>query len=202
MITKVQDKTLTGELGAARGLRLSSLERAMLRWAVVDPDDKLLDANAGAGMMTEYLRRNVQCEVCGVSDNMEQVRYARSLLQSCDIIYAPAGDIPWREDSFDTVMMRLNTEEPEMLARMFSEAHRVLRPGGQLIIGAVCFPAWMNAAADVFSSEDKQRLSCSKLKKALAEQKLIDTNWQRTGISSGVMIAWKAKDDARQLLDD
>ena len=35
MITKVQDKTLTGELGAARGLRLSSLERAMLRWAVI-----------------------------------------------------------------------------------------------------------------------------------------------------------------------
>ena len=200
MITKAQDGTLISKLGAAKEPRLSSLERAMLRWAIVDRDDKLLDANAGAGMMTEYLRSNMHCEVCGVSDNMEHVRYARSLLQNCDIVYAPAGDIPWREDSFDTVMMRINAEEPELLSRMFSEAHRVLKPGGQLIIGAACFPAWMNAAADVFSSEDKQRLNCKKLKKTLLEQKLMDPTWQRTGLGSGVMIAWKAKPDLREML--
>lgn len=202
MITKVQDKTLTGEIAKAKKLQLTSLEKAMLRWAVVDPEDKLLDANAGAGMMTEYLRQNMQCEVCGVSDNMEHVRYARSILQSCDIIYAPAGDIPWREDSFDTVMMRINAEEPEVLARMFAEAHRVLKPGGQLIIGAVCFPAWVNTAADLFSSEDRQRLNSTKLKRVLEEQKLADCSWQRTGLGCGVMIAWKSMMDPRKKLDD
>lgn len=200
MITKVQDKTLTGGIAKAKKLKLTSQEKAMLKWAVIDPDDKLLDANAGAGMMTEYLRSNMHCEICGVSDNMEHVRYARSLLQNCDIVYAPAGDIPWREDSFDTVMMRINAEEPELLSRMFSEAHRVLKPGGQLIIGAACFPAWMNAVADVFSSEDKQRMNCRKLKKTLLEQKLMDPTWQRTGLGSGVMIAWKAKPDLLEML--
>lgn len=194
MITKVQDKTLTGEIAKAKHLKLSSLEKAMLRWAVVDPDDKLLDANAGAGMMTEYLRRNMQCEICGVSDHMEHVRYARSLMKNCDIVYAPAGDIPWREDSFDTVLMRVGHEEPELLGRMFSEAHRVLKPGGQLIIGAACAPAWLNKAADWFSSEEKQRLSAKVLKQALASEKLTDCSWSRTGFSSGVMIAWKQKE--------
>jgi len=200
MITKVQDKTLTGEIAKAKKLQLTSLEKAMLRWAVVDPEDKLLDANAGAGMMTEYLRRTMQCEICGVSDQMEQVRYARSLMKNCDIVYAPAGDIPWREDSFDTVLMRVGHEEPELLGRMFSEAYRVLRPGGQLIVGAVCAPAWLNTVADWFSSEDRQRLSVNMLRQALASEKLTDFCWSRTGLSCGVMIAWKQKE--RKTLDE
>ena len=200
MITKVQGKTLAGELAVSREPKLTALERAMLKWAVVDPDDKLLDANVGAGMMAEYLRRNMQCEVCGVSDNMDHVRYARSRLQTCDIIYAPAGDIPWREDSFDTVLMRLNAEEPEMLHRVFGEAHRVLKPGGQLILGAACCPRWLNAIAELFSTDDKQRLQSKNLRSILEESKFEAVSWERTGLSTGVMIAWKHKQDAREAL--
>lgn len=202
MITKVQGKTLAGELAASQEPKLTALERAMLKWAVVDPDDKLLDANVGAGMMAEYLRRNMQCEVCGVSDHMDHVRYARSRLQTCDIVYAPAGDIPWREDSFDTVLMRLGGEEPEMLHRMFSEAHRVLKPGGQIILGASCYPVWLNAIAELFSSEDKQRLQSKKLQLILEENRFESVSWERTGLSCGVMIAWKHKKDAREALKD
>ncbi len=202
MITKVQSKTLRGEMAQAQEPKLSAIERAMLKWAVVDPDDRLLDANVGCGMMAEYLRRNMQCEVCGVSDNMEDVRFARSRLQSCDIVYAPAGDIPWREASFDTVLMRLGSEEPEQLPRMLSEAHRVLRPGGQLIVGAACYPTWMNVAANWLSVEERTRTDRYRLEKLLQEEKLVQPSWQRTGLSSGVMIAWKHKADARKLLDE
>ena len=132
---------------------------------------------------------------------MEQVRHARSLMKNCDIVYAPAGDIPWREDSFDTVLMRVGHEEPELLGRMFSEAHRVLKPGGQLIIGAACAPMWLNTVVDWFSSEDRQRLSVNALRQALAGEKLMDFSWSRTGLSSGVMIAWKQKEQVK-LLDD
>ena len=88
MITRMQGKTLGSRAFPTRDARLSALEKAMLRWIVVDPDDKLLDTSIGSGMMAEYLRRNMQCEVCGVSDNMESVREARSRLQNCDIVYA------------------------------------------------------------------------------------------------------------------
>ena len=197
MITKVQGKTLAGELAVSREPKLTALERAMLKWAVVDPDDKLLDANVGAGMMAEYLRRNMQCEVCGVSDNMDHVRYARSRLQTCDIIYAPAGDIPWREDSFDTVLMRLNAEEPEMLHRMFGEAHRVLKPGGQLILGL------RSQLPSVLMGEDAsgERRSVRKetVLRLLEKQRYHDLFWQRTGITNGVVIAWKPKPEVDQV---
>ena len=59
MITKVQGKTVSGELSVKACPRLNPLEKAMLRWAVVDPEDRVLDACVGRGLMAEYLRRNL-----------------------------------------------------------------------------------------------------------------------------------------------
>lgn len=202
MITRMQSKTLRRTVPVSTEAKLSALEKSMLRWVVVDPDDRLLDVNIGNGMMAEYLRRNMQCEVCGVSDRMEEVRYARSLLRSCDIVYAPAGDIPWREDAFDTVLMKLDREEEELLERLFEEAKRVLKPGGQLILGASSYPAVMSAVVGLFSdgsAEDRRFF-----RKDFAEQILQDLSyqnitWQRTSFSTGVMVAWKPKPQVDQV---
>ena len=202
MISRAQGKTWTAGVAAGKQQKLSALEKAMLKWAVVDPEDRLLDASISSGMMAEYLRRNMQCEVCGVSDNMENVRAARSRLQNCDIVYSPAGDIPWREDSFDTILMRVSTEEPEQLSRMFAEAHRVLKPGGQLILGAPCYPAWINAVLNWFAAEEKQLLNRCCLERLLRQEKLNNVSWQRTGIGLGVMIAWKPKPSVLEVLED
>lgn len=197
MITRMQSKTLRGTMTTGSEPRLSLLEKAMLRWVVVDPDDKLLDANIGSGKMAEYLRRNMQCEICGVSDNMEHVRYARSLLRSSDIVYAAAGDIPWREDAFDTVLMKLGCEDEELLARMFAEAQRVLKPGGQLILGL------RSQLPSVLMGEDAsgERRSVQKetVLRLLEKQRYHDLFWQRTGITNGVVIAWKPKPEVDQV---
>ena len=44
----------------------------------------------------------------------------RDRLQSCDIVYAPVGDIPWREDAFDTVLMQWKGDA-DSLDRMLGE---------------------------------------------------------------------------------
>ena len=59
MITRMQSRTLRSEAFSCREPRLSQIEKAMLRWIVVDPDDRLLDTSIGSGMMAEYLRRNM-----------------------------------------------------------------------------------------------------------------------------------------------
>ena len=202
MITKMQGKTLAREIVFHKDAGLSALEKAMLRWAVVDPEDRILDANIGSGMMAEYLRRNMQCEVCGVSDDMEHVRYARSRLQTCDIVYAAAGDIPWRDNAFDVVLMKTDGEEPEVLEKMFSEAKRVLRPGGQMILGAVSYPAPLQAAMGLFAdtSVDERRFFNRNLTLEMLDRLSFDAvTWQRTGFATGVLIAWKAKPEAKQV---
>lgn len=196
MISRAQGKALAAEVAVRKQPKLSALEKAMLKWAVVDPDDKLLDANIGAGMMAEYLRRNMQCEVCGVSDNMDHVREARGRLQNCDIVYAAPGDIPWREDAFDTVLMKYGGEETITLSRMLSEAFRVLRPGGQLILGTMCYPAPIKAFAGVLADESLEEhhlFHRAEVAEMLNSLSFENVTWQRTGIMTGVMIAWKRK---------
>ena len=202
MISRVQGKTLAGEIAVKKLPKLSALEKAMLKWAVVDPDDRLLDANIGTGIMAEYLRRNMQCEVCGVSDNMESVRAARSRLQNCDIVYAAPGDIPWREDAFDTVLMKYGGEEDVVFHRMLSEAGRVLRPGGQLILGATCYPAALHALAVVLapdSLEERQPFHRAEVTCMLESCAFERITWQRTGFATGVLIAWKRKPEVDEL---
>ena len=196
MISKAQEKTIASSYAVQKAPKLTSLEKAMLKWVTVDPDDRLLDVNIGNGMMAEYLRRNMLCEVCGVSDCMEHVRMARSRLRSCDIVYASSGDIPWKEDAFDTVVMRLAGEDEEILRRMLCEALRVLRPGGQLILGAACYPAAINAISSLFTDpmEDDRNIFCKKrLIRLLGEARFADVTWQRTGLGSAVLIAWKER---------
>jgi len=194
MITRVQGKTLAGEIAVRKEPKLSAMEKAMLRWAVIDPKDRVLDAKVGSGMMAEYLRRNMQCEVCGVSDQMDHVRSARQRLQSCDIVYAPAGDIPWREEAFDAVLMKITGEETELLGRMLAEAYRVLRPGGQLVLGGNCYPPLIHQAVCMLADErEDMRMPFQKqqTQKLLFEQRFEKITWQRTGVAVGVMIAWK-----------
>lgn len=193
MISKVQGKTISGELSVKAGPHLSALEKAMLRWVVVDPEDRVLDATVGKGLMAEYLRRNMQCEVCGVSADMEDVRAARARLQSCDIVYAPMGDIPWREDAFDTVLMQWKGEA-DALERMLSEVLRVLKPGGQLVLGTACWPAAMNALRRWMAvSAEGTPVNRLELQTRLADLSFEQVSWQRTGLGTGVMTAWKRK---------
>ena len=193
MITKVQGKTVSGELSVKACPRLNALEKAMLRWTVVDPEDRVLDACVGQGLMAEYLRRNMQCEVCGVSADMEDVRAARARLQSCDIVYAPVGDIPWREDAFDTVLMQWKGEA-DALERMLSEVLRVLKPGGQLVLGTACWPAAMNALRRwVAVSAEGTSVNRLELQTRLTDLSFEQVSWQRTGLGTGVMTAWKRK---------
>ena len=143
--------------------------------------------------MAEYLRRNMQCEVCGVSADMEDVRAARARLQSCDIVYAPMGDIPWREDAFDTVLMQWKGEA-DALERMLSEVLRVLKPGGQLVLGTACWPAAMNALRRwVAVSAEGTPVNRLELQIRLTDLSFEQVSWQRTGLGTGVMTAWKRK---------
>ena len=202
MISRAQGKMLAGDAAVKRLPKLTVLEKAMLKWAVVDPDDRLLDADVGNGMMAEYLRRNMQCEVCGVSDNMENVRMARTRLRNCDIVYAAQGDIPWKENAFDTVLMKFGGEEDAVLHRMLCEASRVLRPGGQLILGTMCYPAAVHTIAGMFAdgaAEEHHFFRRSQVTEMLSSCEFENITWQRTGLSTGVMIAWKRKQDVHEL---
>lgn len=192
MITKAGSKTWEGLPSLSVRPRLTAMERSLLKWAMIDRDDKVLDSGLGDGVMVDYLMRNMECEVCGVSDNMELVRRTRSLVQSADLVYAAIGDIPWRDGAFDAVFLRPKRAPKEDCRRQLKEINRVLKDGGQLIMGVESCPAAVKAMLRALGEEDEhESLSRRELTELLNEAGFEYLTWQRSGPLSGVLICWK-----------
>ena len=196
MISKVQSKEFRREAVLAPRPKLDSVERGMLRWVMLDPGDRVLDANARDGLMLEYLYRNMECEICGLSGNMEQVKESRSRLQNADVMYADAQDIPWREDSFDAVMLRKERGGKDRLHRILEEILRVLKPGGQFLLGTAYCPPPLRRFAGIFAQEEEEQTPAwmhgkketLQLMRVAGFQEL---SWQQGDLVSAVAIGWK-----------
>ncbi|HNW85822.1 MAG TPA: class I SAM-dependent methyltransferase [Candidatus Limiplasma sp.] len=199
MITKAQSKRYSRRPPLEKKPRLSALEKGLLRWTMAERGDKVLDAYVvGSGLMLEYLQRNMECEICGVSDDMGSVRQARSRLRNADIVYASREDIPWRENTFDSVYLKMITAPLSETA--MREILRVLKPGGQVLVGFQTIPAPFRQIAAIFRPETDDELHRPKARGQLFSMMknlgLTQLTWQRTDLLHGVGIAWKALDAA------
>ncbi len=196
MITKAQGHKLTHEAIIAVRPKLSAMERGMLTWVVLDPGDKVLDVNSKDGLMLEYLARHMECEICGVSSNMEHVKQVRTRLQNADIMYSGSEDIPWRENTFDAVFMRKAKQEEPVWEKIFQEALRVLKPGGQFLLGVTCYPAPFRQLASLLAPEQREVESAAFQSKqdwlkAVQSAGFQQGTWQQTDITGGLIIGWK-----------
>lgn len=194
MITKAGSRTYEAIAYPSMRPRLSAMERGLLKWAVIDRDDRVLDVGLGNGLMVDYLRRNMECEVCGVSDNMELVRQTRSLVCSADLVYAAPGDIPWRDGAFHSVLMRSRRMEAESFQLQMEEVKRVLKDGGQLVLGIECLPRPLRAVKKLLGdgmSADADAISRRQAEDILAQLGFEHFSWERVSFDCGVLICWK-----------
>lgn len=165
---------------------------------MIDANDSVLDANICEGLMAEYLRRNEICEVCGIHGSMEGVKQARARLHGCDIVYAGAGDIPWPDDTFNVAFMRAEQTERDDIERRLCELHRVLKEGGQLVLG--CASA---IGRIVMSRLDYDAPCCPdmhELSDSLAKLGFTDITRQHAGLMADVLVAWKRKPAAERAI--
>ena len=193
MISKAGSRTYERTQCPPRHPRLSPMERCLLKWAVIDRDDRVLDVGLGNGLMAEYLLRNMECEVCGVADDMELVRSTRGLVRSADLVYAAAGDIPWRDQAFHTVLLRPSRMDGSAMENQLREVHRVLKEGGQLVMGMRNLPAPLQAAMDAMSEAEEEAESVSRrqMKAMLSGLGFEQLSWHPCGVFSGALVAWK-----------
>ena len=198
MITKAQSKRYSRQPSLEHQPRLSSLEKGLLRWTVAERGDKVLDMHVGNGLMLEYLQRNMECEVCGISDEMESVRAARSRLRYADIVYATREDIPWMENSFDSVYLKMDRQR--ISEAVLHEVFRVLKPGGQMLVGFHTIPAPLRLLSSLQHPERDEDILRGKerarILRMMKDQGLTQITWQPAGLLHSVGIGWKAMTDS------
>lgn len=112
--------------------------RAVLEMAALRPGEKVLDIGCGTGYFTLMLAR-AGAEVTGVDRSGAMVAFseekARREGATADFQVADAGSLPFPPESFDLVTgvtALCFADSPE---RVLSEACRVLKPSGRIVIG-------------------------------------------------------------------
>ena len=107
----------------------------------LQPDDVYLDVACGSGV---FLRRraNHVHKIAGIDHTPVGIDLARWLLRdritagTAQIVLGDAVELPWPDGTFTAVSSNcLDCFTPGKPAQTMTEIHRVLRPGGRVVIG-------------------------------------------------------------------
>ncbi len=117
---------------------------------VVEPGGVILETACGTGVSTEYLRRSTGAGISIVATDvsepmLEHARARRSWLEGVSFERADAAALPFEEGSFHAVAQQSGLMFMPDKLEVLREAHRVLRPGGQLV-----FNVWDDLASNPF----------------------------------------------------
>jgi len=105
--------------------------------------DPVLVVGAGTGLVVGLLKDRGY-KVDGIDLDPQMIRIAHEK-RSLDIIQADAGDLPFEQESYRTVIIPSGVvdyaDDQDTVERIFREALRVLEPGGSLFAGFYQMPA-------------------------------------------------------------
>ena len=134
MLTKT---TTLNSYQAALGIkkRLTAPMRACASWAMLEEHDKILDMACGDGALLSNLNDKMRLTLCGLCEQPQQARAVREMLDDADVISGRVDDIPWRDESFDIVLLPTGVKG-EVARRAIEEAFRVLHQGGQFVMAS------------------------------------------------------------------
>ncbi len=124
-------------LGRAKALRQLTIDQAQLR-----SGEAVLDVGCGTGDLTLLAKQRVGAagRVCGIDAGPEMIAVARRKATKAhaeiDFRVEPIEALTFADQSFDVVLSSLMMHHlpDDLKPRALAELHRVLKPGGRLVI--------------------------------------------------------------------
>jgi tocopherol O-methyltransferase len=116
----------------------------LLKWSQVDAASNILDVGCGIGGSTLYLANKYQANATGITLSPVQADRAKErarglgLGERVNFQVANALEMPFADDSFDLVWSLESGEHMPDKVKFLQECHRVLKPGGKLIMVTWC----------------------------------------------------------------
>ena len=159
---------------------LNAAMRACAAWAAIEEHDKILDMACEDGALLGKMGENCRLNRCGLCDSPEKARIAREVLQDADVIPGRMDDIPWRDSTFDIVMLPAPIKGDAR--RVMEEAFRVLRGGGQ-----------MTVASPVLEILQENELNRREMMRLMQEAGFKEVSFRASGLY-GVISGWKRRE--------
>ena len=95
----------------------------------------LLDAGCGRGeRLAACAEALPEARCCGIDCDADNVRSARARCHGAEIVTGDVCALPWPDAVFDAALCECTLSLLDQPARCLSELHRVLRPGGVLLL--------------------------------------------------------------------
>jgi ubiquinone/menaquinone biosynthesis C-methylase UbiE len=110
--------------------------RALRQGLLADAAGRVVEIGAGTGANLPFYSGNIESLVVTEPEPpmlRRLQRAAREYAPLAEVLRAPAEDLPFEDDSFDTVVSTLVLCGVDDQPRALREARRVLRPGGRLL---------------------------------------------------------------------
>ncbi len=175
MLTKTQTAGKMTLLGVHQ--RLNAAMRACVSWAAIEEHDKILDMTCGDGRLLAHLNDQLRLTLCGMCESSGQARTVSEMLGGADVIPARMEDIPWRDNTFDEVLLSGSLKGDAR--RILAEALRVLRAGGQFVM-----------ASPLISPRGEGEMTRRELMRMMQEAGFREVSFRATGLF-GAIIGWK-----------
>lgn len=116
----------------------------LLTWGEVAQTTQILDVGCGIGGSSLYLANQFNAHVTGITlspvqaDRATERAKASGLTNRTHFQVADALSMPFADNSFDLVWSLESGEHMPHKVRFLSECHRVLKPGGSLLMATWC----------------------------------------------------------------
>ncbi len=152
-----------GRLGAAAATFDTVLETLtpyfahQARLLNLRPDDVFLDVACGTGVFLHKHAADVG-HVAGIDHSATNLATARRLLAdrlqagTAEIVEGDVARLPWPDQTFTAVLCNCVDCFPDKQQQAFTEMHRVLRPGGRLVVSYNPFEPDLNSRPALLST--------------------------------------------------
>lgn len=110
------------------------LTRHALSFVPVEPESRLVDIGCGNGESLAMIREEYGCQVAAIEPDTKRRAQALANNPGVEIALASAEDLPFEAATFDIALAECSVSLFMQPAVALNEIHRVLMPGGKLII--------------------------------------------------------------------
>jgi len=109
------------------------LYRLVAKRLSVSTESLILEVGCGIGVGTALLKKEYfPRKIIGLDSSTDQIRRAKRVNKAIDFVVGDSAKLPFPKQSFSHIMTIEAAQHFSLLAAFFSEAFRVLKPGGML----------------------------------------------------------------------